>query len=241
MKINIQIILWIISILFIISCGDKNEMDADSSEIPDSPIKGIVRREHFINRYYDINDVTIGRRGVNHESDYFVISILVNGSKYTSNDDQYNQIAKQIGDTCWNGYNDPSYAAVNDEIKAIDVICVDAYDDKHGEGSSLSDIATVVLASPYNFIKSGYKDERKQEEIESIKDYYRPYYISFIDHYDITSVNMNDLGSTNVKYFDPEIFIIFNKLPAEKGIYRFYVTVKFSDKKFKKMVTINLY
>ena len=165
----------------------------------------------------------------------------MNSSKYTSNDDQYNQIAKQIGDTCWNGYNDPSYAAVNDEIKAIDVICVDAYDDKHGEGSSLSDIATVVLASPYNFIKSGYKDERKQEEIESIKDYYRPYYISFIDHYDITSVNMNDLGSTNVKYFDPEIFIIFNKLPAEKGIYRFYVTVKFSDKKFKKMVTINLY
>ena len=66
MKINIQIILWIISILFIISCGDKNEMDADSSEIPDSPIKGIVRREHFINRYYDVIDVTIGRRGVNH-------------------------------------------------------------------------------------------------------------------------------------------------------------------------------
>ena len=185
---NVIIFLFAV-LLTVISCGDKNEVVSDI--VPDDVIlEGIVRREHFINRYYDVNDVTIGRRGVNHESDYFVISILVNGSKYSSNDDKYNQIAKQIGDTCWNGYNDPSYAAVNDEIKAIDVTCVDAYDDKHGEGSSLSDIATVVLASPYNFIKSGYKDERKYEEIDSIADYYRQYFISFINHYDITKIKM---------------------------------------------------
>jgi hypothetical protein len=121
------------------------------------------------------------------------------------------------------------------------MIAIDAFDDNHGEGSSLSDITTVVVSSPYNYIQAGYKDKSIVSDDNSLSEFLESNGIYIQNHYEATCVKMKDFTTQNVKLFAPQIYIIFDDRPAKEGLYRFYITVNLSDKKFKEMVQMNFY
>jgi len=235
--------LLLAAIIFCQSCAKVDEHsdtnDANIDEVTEfSSIEGNVKRKNFINSYIDVNDITVEKFD-NQQSVFPMIVVSTDGHRYSVNSDRHKQISEQIGDTCYYRYSDPSYEVVNDEICDIDIICVEAFDDEHQEGASLSNITTVVMASPYNYVKNGYKDDSKQDDSKTLAEYLEYNGIYFLPHYEAKCVKMKDLNQCETIYFAPQLFIIFDKLPSKKGFYSFNVMLDLSDNKLKKMVKMN--
>ena len=200
-------------------------------------LEGTARRKNFISSYYDATRIYIAPYSDNR-SEYPVIKVSVGGTRYATGSDKYDEIAEKFGDTHYYGYNDPTYEAINDTVKAIDITCTEDFDDAHPKGASLSDITSVVISSPHQYLASGYHDEIKLEELESMYDFFAAYSIYFHEHYAVTYDKMQNIVPDDIKLFFPQFYIIFDQLPAKEGTYTFDVSVKFSETLFNRSVDV---
>ena len=213
---------------------DSVQTVSDTSDTTDLQPVGIVKSKNFIFSYFDADSVTL-EQGSNSKGALPVIIVRTGGTEYNPeiNEPQYNQICEQYGDTCYYGYNDPTYEAVNDGIKDIDIVCNEIFDEEHGEGSSLSDIVSVLTYSPYNYIASNYKTAQLPAEgYELVPGVVKKCGITIQTSYGYETklTKMQNISSEDIKLFFPVSYFIFDKLPSQSGTYTFVVTVKLSDK-----------
>ena len=200
-----------------------SSVDFDTS----SMVEGVFKLKNFISTYWEVGSIVLSHYTQN-QSDLPVIEVSFDGLKYATGSLKHTQLSEQLGDTCYYGYSNPTFGVVNDEINSIDIVCNESYDAEHGKGSSLLDIASVVLSSPYNYLKNGYKDEIQEERYDEFYNYFAVYGISFIPHYEITYDNLLNISSKCIKFFDLNFYIILTQLPEKHGTYTFDVSIKLS-------------
>lgn len=217
------------------SANTKNSEPSEPEEVYEP--EGVLRRKNFISSYYDATRIYIASYDKN-SSEYPVIKISVGGVRYATGNSKYDEIAEKFGDTHYNGYNDPTYEAIDDTVKTIDIISTEDFDDLHPKGASLSDITSVVIASPHKYLTSGYHDEFTQDQYDSVYNLLSPYNIYFHYHYAVMYDKMQNIVPDDVKLFYPEFYVIFDQLPAKKGTYTFDVSVNFSETSFVRSVDI---
>ena len=212
-----------------------SSVDFDTS----SMVEGVFKLKNFISTYWEVGSIVLSHYTQN-QSDLPVIEVSFDGLKYATGSLKHTQLSEQLGDTCYYCYSNPAFGVVNDEINSIDIVCNEYYDAEHGKGSSLLDIASVVLSSPYNYLKNGYKDEIQEERYDELYNYFAVYGISFIPHYEITYDNLLNISSKGIKFFDLNFYIILAQLPEKHGTYTFEVSIKLSQKTLTGKVEMEL-
>ena len=211
-----------------------NPLQIDSSTALEDVLYGDLVYKHLIWSYYDAHNIELNQLSC---WTGLLPAVMVNiyGTEYKISEEKYTSLSEQYGDTCYYGYSDPTFKVVNDRIESIDIVCNEIFDNEHGKGSSVSDVISVVVSSPYNYIVSNYNRSKisglSYEQIPNVvTDGCKGMLLTDDYGYEVKTAKIQNIGFENIKLFYPYLYFVFDKLPSQSGTYTFVVTIKLSDK-----------
>lgn len=203
--------------LLLIGCTDNNSQ----------PISGTAFSTHYIQKYTQAQILTIHTM-----SDEGCIKLLIGGDPITHHDEEaFRDLYTKYGDTDFNGYLVPyTMQAVATEFTSIDVTCDQAFDPAHPAGSSLADLVTLVGASAYPYLQSGYKasfDWRTAPADYSFEEEPVAHYGS---GFSPVNNRLDALSPDDMRLLDPTLYLRFKTRPAQPGTYLFTVTMTCAER-----------
>lgn len=185
-------------------------------------IDGAVFHKTYITQYLDPSGFVAEEAAT---GDSMSVSLCFDGSLITSGT-KFDELSKYYGDDAFNRSIVPSVrTVVNDSIRAIEIKCVDGFDDTHPAGSDISDFVEVRYVSYHEYVKSGYVyvDKGDVAEWKGLIEYMGESGAQLLKG---MAADVN-FGNTNM--MERQLLLTFTKKPANAGAFRFEVVMHMSE------------
>lgn len=211
----------ILACLSISSCKGEDSIGLDV---------GTVRSPNYVDLYVVVDDFDITQRDKN------TLSISFTGKEIRSRSDDFEALAKSFNDVSYPYYILPgNSSSISEPLSQVNIVSNKDFDENHKAGQSLNDIVLLRSSSPYDYIKSGYKDVVDQRDYP---DYWHNWRLQHGGiGYKLVEMYLNGITVRNTKMLYPFCLLFFTKNTTNQGEHTFTVSVKIGDKEIIKDIT----
>lgn len=196
--------------------------DDDELEVIQEKI-GPEFRERLITGYVTPSQL---KAGVPPSYDWVAVEVAGNG--WCTMGKEYDYLSSKYNDTSFNQVTscEPEIA-VNDSLKAIKVVTLNDFDDKHPSGSDVSEMVDCAWASYNSFIQNGYKHTEGYAAPEGANGtngiFYNPEYL------EVTYAPVSHVNKTNTVLTDRTFYLCFKQQPTTAGEHKYRVVFSYTN------------